>query len=150
METYNANDPSAAVALLGILMIPLLFFLLIIVISFWRIFTKAGKPGWAAIIPVYNIIVWMEIIGKPVWWILLFLIPCVNIIFVIWSVNLLSKSFGQGEGFTIGLLLLGIIFYPILAFGNYRYLGPAGAGPLRPVDPSVGYQDPFSPNSPQV
>lgn len=92
----------------------------------WRIYEKAGKPGWAAIIPIYNIIVLMEIIGKPWWWLLLLLFPPTTLIFAIWSINLLSKSFGQGVGFTIGLLLVGIIFYPMLAFGNYEYKGPAG------------------------
>lgn len=92
----------------------------------WRIYEKAGKPGWAAIIPIYNIIVLMEIIGKPWWWLLLLLFPLTLLIFAIWSINLLSKSFGQGVGFTIGLLLVGIIFYPMLAFGNYEYKGPAG------------------------
>ena len=155
MNNYPYDGGSAAaglagLAVFGVLIIPFFIFLLIGIISFWRIFTKAGKPGWAALIPIYNLVVWMEIIGKPVWWVLLFFIPCVNFIFIIWSVNLLSKSFGQSEGFTIGLLLLGIIFYPILAFGNYQYLGPAGAGIVNPIDPSIGYQDPFSPNSPQV
>lgn len=92
----------------------------------WRIYEKAGKPGWAAIIPIYNTLILLEIIGKPWWWLFLFLIPGVNFIFAIWSVNLLSKSFGQGVGFTIGLLLISIIFYPMLGFGNYEYKGPAG------------------------
>lgn len=99
---------------------------IIIIAALWRIYEKAGKPGWAAIIPIYNIIVLMEIIGKPWWWLLLLLFPLTLLIFAIWSVNLLSKSFGQGVGFTIGLLLVGIIFYPMLAFGNYEYKGPAG------------------------
>lgn len=92
----------------------------------WRIFEKAGKPGWAAIIPIYNFIVLLEIVGKPWYWILLMLIPGVNFVLAIWVVNLLSKSFGQGVGFTFGLLILGFIFYPMLAFGNYEYVGPAG------------------------
>jgi hypothetical protein len=96
------------------------------IIGLWKIFTKAGKPGWAAIIPIYNIIVWLEIIGKPVWWFLLLLIPCVNIVFFIIIINQLSKSFGQGVGFTIGLIFLSFIFYPLLGFGDYTYLGPGG------------------------
>lgn len=99
---------------------------IITIAALWRIYEKAGKPGWAAIIPIYNIIVLMEIIGKPWWWLLLLLFPLTAFIFAIWSINLLSKSFGQGVGFTIGLLLVGIIFYPMLAFGNYEYKGPAG------------------------
>jgi hypothetical protein len=92
----------------------------------WRIFEKAGKPGWAALIPFYNVIVLLEIVGKPWWWLLLLFIPILNIVIVVWIYNLLSKSFGQGIGFTIGLVLLNIIFLALLALGDYRYLGPAG------------------------
>ncbi len=108
-----------------------LFFIAIAIIYIaaqWRVFQKAGKPGWAAIIPIYNVLILLEIIGKPWWWILLLLfVPIVNIVLAVWMVNLLSKSFGQGVGFTLGLLFLGFIFYPILAFGNYEYKGQAGA-----------------------
>lgn len=98
----------------------------LIIISFWKIFEKAGKPGWASIIPIYNILVLLEIIGKPWWWLLLLLIPGVNIIFGIWMFNLLSISFGKTEGFTVGLVLLPFIFLPILGFGEDLYKGPAG------------------------
>lgn len=150
MQNYDpssAGDVATVLAIFGVLMIPALIISLILIISYWKIFTKAGKPGWACIIPVYNAIVFLEIVGKPVWWIFLFLIPCVNFVFLIWTVNLLAKSFGQSEGFTVGLLLLGFIFFPILAFGNYQYLGPAGAegrqfgqGPYGPGS----YNDPFN------
>jgi hypothetical protein len=98
----------------------------VLIVSQWKIYEKAGKPGWACIIPIYNTIVLLEIVGKPWWWILLMLIPVVNIIFVIWMTNLLSKSFGKDEGFTVGLILLSIVFYPILGFGSAKYQGPAG------------------------
>lgn len=98
----------------------------LIIASVWKIFTKAGKPGWAAIVPIYNGIVLLEIVGKPLWWIILLFIPIVNVIIAIWVTNLLSKSFGKNEGFTIGLILFGFIFYPILGFGDAQYLGPAG------------------------
>jgi len=98
----------------------------VIIIAQWKIYEKAGKPGWAVLIPIYNLIVLLEIVGKPLWWIFLFLIPFVNIIFGIWVTNLLSKSFGKDEAFTVGLILLGIIFYPILGFGDAKYVGPAG------------------------
>ncbi len=107
------------------------FFIILIVIfyiyTFWRIFEKAGKPGWAVLIPIYNKLVMLRIVGKPWWWILLFLIPGVNLVFYIWMINLLSLSFGKGVGFTIGLILLSPIFYPILAFSNAEYSGPAGS-----------------------
>ncbi len=104
----------------------------LIVVAQWKIYTKAGKPGWACLIPIYNIIVLLEIVGKPWWWILLLLIPVVNIVFAIWMTNLLSLSFGKSEGFTVGLILLPIVFYPILGFGDAQYKGPAGL-PKPPV-----------------
>lgn len=96
------------------------------IVSQWKIYSKAGKPGWACLIPIYNIIVLLEIIGKPWWWLFLFLIPIVNIVFAIWTINLLSKSFGKSEGFTIGLILLPFIFFPILGLGDAKYNGPTG------------------------
>ena len=110
-------------------LIPILIFLAIavfMIITMWKIFEKAGKPGWAAIIPIYNVIVLLEIVGKPVWWVILFLVPFVNYVFIIWTYNMLSKSFGKDEGFTVGLVLLNIIFFPILAFGDAKYQGPYG------------------------
>ncbi len=98
----------------------------LIIASFWKLFVKAGKPGWAAIIPIYNVIVMLEIAGKPIWWIILFLIPCVNIIVSLLVLIALAKSFGKSEVFGIGLWLLGFIFFPILAFGDARYVGPKG------------------------
>ena len=103
---------------------------LISIIAQWKIYEKAGKPGWAVLIPFYNIIVLLEIVGKPIWWIFLFLIPVVNIVFGIWTTNLLSKSFGKDEAFTVGLILLGFVFYPILGFGDAKYMGPAGQQPV--------------------
>ena len=99
----------------------------IVIVAQWKLFIKAGKPGWASIIPIYNLIVLLEIVGKPTWWILLYLIPCVNIVFLIWTLNLFSKSFGKSEGFTIGMIFLPFIFYPLLAFGDSVYVGPAAA-----------------------
>ena len=102
--------------------------IILLIASLWKVFTKAGKPGWAAIIPIYNIIVLLEIVGKPIWWIILFFIPLVNIVVGIIVVHQLSLSFGQGVGFTIGLILVGFIFYPILGFGDSEYQGPGGGG----------------------
>jgi hypothetical protein len=107
-----------------------LFILIVIIFyiyTYWRIFEKAGKPGWATIIPIYNTLVLLQIVGKPWWWLLLFFIPGLNIIFAIWMINLLSISFGKGIGFTLGLIFLSPIFYPILAFSNAEYKGPAGS-----------------------
>ena len=97
--------------------------IILMIASMWKIFTKAGKPGWAAIIPIYNIIVLLEIIDKPLWWIILMFIPFVNIVMSIIVTVELAKKFGQGAGFAVGLILLAPIFYPILGFGSARYQG---------------------------
>jgi Family of unknown function (DUF5684) len=96
------------------------------IIPQWVVFSKAGQPGWACLIPFYNIYIMTKITGKPAIWTLWCIIPVVNIIFLVWLMNMMSKSFGHGEGFTAGLVLLGIVFWPILAFGKSKYLGPYG------------------------
>lgn len=105
----------------GILAVVILAIVLLLIASMWKIYVKAGKPGWAAIIPIYNLIVLLQIIQKPLWWIILLIIPYVNIVGGILVDYHLAKSFGKGEGFAIGLILLPIIFLPILAFGDAEY-----------------------------
>jgi hypothetical protein len=94
---------------------------LFMIVSFWKLFEKAGKPGWASIIPVYNAIVLLEIAGKPWWWFLLFLIPIVNLVLIIMMWNGISVNFGKDAGFTVGIIFLPYIFIPILAFGKATY-----------------------------
>jgi hypothetical protein len=98
-------------------------------VAWWIVYTRAGKPGWACIIPIYNIIVLLEIVGKPWWWIFLMLVPFVNIVIAVIMYHNLSLSFGKGVGFTVGLLLLPIVFLPILAFGDAIYQSPAVPNP---------------------
>ena len=98
----------------------------IIIASLWKIFTKAGEPGWASLVPIYNLVVFLKIIDKPVWWVILFMIPFVNIISLILSIIMyleLAKVFGKSAGFGLGLVFLPIIFFPILAFGDAEYEG---------------------------
>jgi hypothetical protein len=116
-------------AFLAAYMVFILVIAVFMIIVFWKIFTKAGQPGWACLIPIYNYLIILKIAGKPWWWLLLMLIPIVNIVLAIIVLNNLSKSFGHGAGFTVGLLFLGIIFYPILAFGSSKYIGPGGVAP---------------------
>jgi hypothetical protein len=111
---------------IGLFVVIYLAIIVFYAICGWKIYEKAGKPGWAAIIPIYNIIVMLEIVGKPWWWFFLFLIPIVNLVFAIMMLHQLSLSFGKDSGFTLGLLFLGFIFYPILAFGDSKYEGPGG------------------------
>ena len=93
----------------------------LLIISLWIIYQKANKPGWAVIIPIYNLLVFLEIVKKPWWWLFLMMIPVVNIVIAILITHQLSLSFCKGAGFTIGLLFLPFIFYPILAFGDAKY-----------------------------
>src|SRR5881275_2030031 len=107
---------------------------LLLIVAMWKIFTKAGQPGWACIIPIYNLYVWCKVVGRPWWWILLLLIPFVNLIILIILMIDLAKSFGKGVGFGIGLILLAVIFFPILGFGSAQYQGPS-ASPGIPLSP---------------
>lgn len=111
-------ENSGVIALLSALLIPLLLLSILLIVSYWKIFTKAGKPGWAVLIPIYSTLVLLEIIRKPWWWLLLMMIPFVGIIWGIWSLNLLVKSFGKDEAFTVGCILLPYVFIPILAFSK--------------------------------
>ncbi|GAB3584323.1 DUF5684 domain-containing protein [Hymenobacter daeguensis] len=128
------NQPSAA----GIglfLLIELAVFILIIA-GLWKLFVKAGKPGWAAIVPIYNIIVMQEIVGREAWKIILLFIPIVNIYFAITLYVSFAKSYGKyGIGNYLAILFLGIIFIPLWGFSNdVRYVGPVEApGNLAPT-----------------
>ena len=98
-----------------------ILFAVLMVAAMWKVFTKAGKPGWAALIPIYNLVVLLQIAGKPVWWIILFFIPIVSLIIAILTYVALAERFGKGGGFAVGLVLLGPIFFPILGFGGAQY-----------------------------
>ncbi|MFK8045224.1 MAG: DUF5684 domain-containing protein [Crocinitomicaceae bacterium] len=88
----------------------------------WYTLKKAGKPGYAFLIPIYNIIVFLEVAQKPLWWFIMFLIPIANIVFAIMMLNAISKNFGKDEGFTVGLIFLSPIFWSILGYGDAKYL----------------------------
>ena len=103
----------------------MLAFAIVIIASLWKVFVKAGQPGWACIVPIYNIIVMLKIAGKPVWWIVLFLIPIVSLIASILVAIGIAEKFGKSAGFGLGLAFLGFIFYPILGFGDAQYQGLA-------------------------
>ncbi|MBF6590585.1 MAG: signal peptidase I [Ktedonobacterales bacterium] len=120
--TPSATTSSSASLIVLVVVLAIAVFY---VAAAWRIFTKAGKPGWVSLIPIYNTVVLLRIAGRPGWWFLLLLIPFVNIIILVIFLNDLSKAFGHGIGFTLGLIFLSLIFYPILGFGSSRYVGRA-------------------------
>ena len=123
VEYSTQGEPPSPVSIIFGLLVALL-----LIVAMWKVFTKAGQPGWASIIPIYNLYIWCKIVGRPWWWILLMLIPFVNFIICIILCIDLAKSFGKGVGFGIGLALLGIIFFPILGFGSAQYQGPTAGG----------------------
>ena len=95
----------------------------LVIAGMWKVFTKAGKPGWASIIPIYNVVVLLQIAGKPIWWIVLLFIPIVNIVIAVMVMISVAKAFGKGTGFALGLLFLSPIFIPILGFSDAQYIG---------------------------
>lgn len=108
-------------ALLGAYLIFVLVIAVVMLISMWKIFSKAGQPGWAILVPIYNMITLLKVVRKPVWWILLMLIPFVNFIIIILVYLELAKVFGKDTGFGLGIVFLPIIFLPMLAFSNSEY-----------------------------
>lgn len=120
-------------AFIGILFV--LGLVVLLAASMWKLFEMAGKPGWASIVPIYSQLTLLEIVGKPWWWILLMLIPYLNIIWNIWALNLFVKSFGKTEGYTIGCIFLPFIFIPMLAFSkDTQFVGLNGATATARVD----------------
>ena len=100
----------------------------LLIVAMWMIFKKAGKPGWAAIVPFYNIYMEYEITWGSGWRFLLLLIPIYNIILAIQTQVKLAKAFGKSGGFAVGLIFLPYVFNPILAFDGSTYLGVPGKG----------------------
>jgi len=126
-DSGNAVGNAAAAGMFGAFGLISLAIIVLIVASLWKIFAKAGEPGWAAIIPIYNAIVLLKIVGRPLWWLLLMLIPFVGLIFAFIVVFDLARAFGKGGLFALGLIVLGPIFYPVLALGDAKYQGAVAA-----------------------
>lgn len=110
-------QPSPAMTWIGVIIA------ILGIVAMWKIFVKAGEPGWAAIIPFYSTYVLFKITWGNGWKFLLLLIPFANIVFIIITMVKLAKAFGKGGGFAVGLIFLSVIFYCILAFGDARYVG---------------------------
>ncbi len=120
-----------------------------IIVTQWRVFRKAGKPGWASIIPIYNTVVMIQIAELPMWYIALFFVPFANV-YAIFKINIeIAKKFGKSAGFGVGMTLLQPIFYAILAFSKDAvYSGASSvAQPMsqQPVQPQPMYQQPVQP-----
>jgi hypothetical protein len=125
MQDYGSSGGGGAGAL--VVMVIELVFAVLMIAGMWKVFAKAGEPGWACIIPIYNVLVMLKIAGKPAWWFILFLIPGVGAIIAILVAIEIAKKFGKGAGFGVGMALLPFIFYPMLGFGDASFQGAAPA-----------------------
>ena len=122
------NDSSGDAVATGLGLVGSLVWLaiiIVVIVAMWKVFTKAGQPGWGILIPIYNAYLLCKIAGKPGWWVLLMFIPLVNIVVAILVSIGVAANFGKGSGFGIGLAFLGLIFYPILAYSDASYGPPA-------------------------
>ena len=95
--------------------------MIVIIAGFWKVFTKAGQPGWACLVPIYNAYVMLQIANKPTWWLILMIIPLVNAVVIILVYISIAEKFGKSTGFGIGMAFLSFIFVPILGFGDAQY-----------------------------
>jgi len=122
----GASSSGGALAFLfgGIMWIIWMALIVLMIVAMWRIFTKAGKSGWTAIIPLLNTLQMLDIAGKPWWWLLLMMIPIVDIVMLFLLSISFARAFGKGAGFGIGLVILAPIFYLILGFGSAQYQRP--------------------------
>lgn len=146
----SSSSGDAAGALIGLMFSGVFFviwlaFIVAVLGGMWKVFTKAGQPGWAALVPIYNIYVLTQIVGRPAWWVVLpfaSVIPVVGWIVALGSeiilMNDLSKSYGKDTGFTIGLVILPPVFIPILGWGQAQYVGPMATGFGLPATPGSG------------
>ena len=139
------SQPSAAqsaantgIFLFGMLIVvAFLIFGILTIVGMWKTYKKAGQPGWAAIVPIYNMYIWLKIVGRPAWWLLLLFVPVVSLIVsLIMSLDL-AKAFGKSSLFgAVGLWLFEGIGFLILGFGSAQYQGPEGGSGAAPAAPT--------------
>ena len=150
--TYELQSTEASSSISPVIIIIYLAVLILLLASIWKVFQKAGKPGWASIVPLYNSWVMIQIAGKPSWWFFMMFVPFANIVFAIMLYVEIAKRFGKGGGFAALLILLPFVGFPILGFGKAQYQaasvqpinnGPDNGGGMNPTAP-------FPPAPPQT
>ena len=126
LDDVGAGGAAALMAVVGVVLIVMLAISVVCIAGVWKVFAKAGQPGWAALVPIYNMIILMKVVGRPAWWFLLCCLPLINfVIFILVALDL-AKSFGKSAAFGVVMLcLLAPIGFLMLGFGSARYLGPA-------------------------
>ncbi len=139
----TSQTSSAGVGSLLAIIVPTLLIVAVLMAAQWKIFKKAGKPGWAALIPVYNTYVLFEITGYPAWIALLQLVPIANLIAVVYAIMAtfkLARLFGKSDGFALCMIFFPYVTYPILGFGSATFSAPSM--PSAPMDAPVGTPTP--------
>lgn len=121
--TYDVLD-AMALAFSGVYFIIAMAIAVLVIVATWKLFVKAGKPGWASIVPFYSTYCLFQISFGNGWLFLLSFVPCVNVVIFFMLYFKLAKAFGQGGAFAIGLIFLNPIFMLILGFGDSEYIGP--------------------------
>lgn len=120
-DTPSSGELFAGMAGVGVYFFIMTAFMVFMLVCIWKIFKKVGKKGWEALIPVYNIIVLLEIVGLPVWYIVLFLLPFANI-YALFKIYIeLAHKFGKTTGFGVATVFFSVICLPMLAFGKATY-----------------------------
>ena len=141
-QTAAENDAAMAAAAAGagfvFLIFMVIYFAIIIltIAGLWKTFSKAGQPGFAAIIPIYNLIILCTVADKPLWWVVLFFTPAAPIMLILANIAIAEK-FGKGAAFGLGMTFLGPIFWPMLGFGSAQYSGGGGAAAAAPAPPAA-------------
>lgn len=107
-----------------ILFLVLMAGIFLLIVPFWKLFTKAGQSGWKTLIPIYNVYIMVEIAGLPWWTFLGIFIPIVNFVVLIVILYHISQRFGHGMGYALGMAFLPFIFYPVIAYGSSVYTQP--------------------------
>lgn len=121
-QSSSSDTGGGAGAMVGVVIY--LAIIIVVIAGMWKVFEKANQPGWGILIPIYNIILLLQVAGKPIWWIVLMIIPIINIIPAVLVPIAIAKNFGKGAGYGVGLIFLPFIFYPMLGFGKAEYSPP--------------------------
>lgn len=113
VNQHENGSPIAPVIILVIMVLA--------IVGCWKMFVKAGQPGWGILIPIYNAILMLRVAGRPAWWLILMFVPLVNIFVQVMIMADIVHNFGKGFGFLLGTIFLPFIFFPILGFGGAQY-----------------------------
>lgn len=118
---YSPQILGGVLAFLGAWLFVILLVSLFFVVCKWIIFEKAGRKGWESIIPIYNIVIEMQMLDVPMWMLLLLIIPGLNVVIPIMIAIKYTEKFGKESAYALGLIFLPFIFYPMLAFGKSTF-----------------------------